>query len=84
MTKKQISNKKRIVCRRLRGLMVEHQLTTKDLSKKLGISESSLMKKINGHSDWWYKEVVFIIQELGFSEVQDVFPEIVKAYSSAS
>jgi transcriptional regulator with XRE-family HTH domain len=65
-----------IDCRRLKGLMVEKGITIRELSNKIGISENSLAQKINGHRDWWYRELIFIVKEFGFSEVRDVFPEL--------
>lgn len=67
---------KKIVCKKLKGLMVEHDMPARKLSGKIGISESSLVQKINGHRDWWYWEVMSIVKMFGFSEVKDVFPEI--------
>ena len=75
------SAKKRIVCHRLKGLMVERQVTAGNLSRKLGMSEAGLYKKINGHSDWWYREVLFITRYFGFTQVIEVFPEMVESYS---
>lgn len=68
--------RKQIVCKKLKGLMVEHSLTLKDLSKKIGISENSLTLKINGRRDWWYWEIMLITKQFGFSEVKEVFPEL--------
>lgn len=68
--------RKQIVCKKLKGLMVEHGLTLKDLSKKIGISENSLTLKINGRRDWWYWEIMLITKQFGFSEVKEVFPEL--------
>lgn len=63
--------------------MVEHEMTIKDLSKKIGISENSLTLKMNAQRDWWYWEVMLIVKEFGFSEVKDVFPELYEAVSKA-
>ena len=73
--------KKQIVSRRLKGLMAEHDITLKDLSRKIGISENSLTLKINGQRDFWFWEIALIVRELGFTEIKDVFPEL---YSNAS
>jgi len=75
---------RKIASRKLKGLMVEHGITLKDLSKKIGISENSLVQKINGHRDWWYWEMVLIAKEFGYSEVQTVFPEVHAAATKAS
>jgi len=75
---------KKIVCKKLKGLMVEHDMPAKKLSKKIGISESSLTQKINGHRDWWYWEVLLIVKVFKFSEVKDVFPELYESFSKAS
>lgn len=68
--------KRPIVCRKLKGLMAEHEITVRELAKKIGISENSLTLKINGHRDWWYWEMVSVMKCFGFSEVKEVFPEI--------
>jgi len=68
--------KKPIVCRKLKGLMAENDITVRKLSQKIGISENSLTLKINGHRDWWYWEMVSVMKNFGFTEVKDVFPEI--------
>lgn len=68
--------KKSIVCKKLKGLMAEHEITVRQLSKKIGISENSLTLKINGRRDWWYWEMVSVMKHFGFSEVREVFPEI--------
>lgn len=65
-----------IVCRRLKGLMVENELTVKLLAKKIGISENSLTLKINGHREWWYRETALVTKVLGFSDIAEVFPEL--------
>jgi len=69
---------KRVVCKRLKGLLVEHEMTIKDLSKKLGISENALMLKINGHRDFWFRETMQITRIFGSDEIKDVFPELYK------
>lgn len=66
----------KIVNKRLKGLMVERNITISELSKKMGISARSLARKINGHQDWWYYELIFIVKQFGFSEVREVFPEL--------
>ncbi|WP_273483667.1 helix-turn-helix domain-containing protein [Desulforamulus ruminis] len=68
--------KKPIVCKKLKGLMAEHEITIRKLSRKIGISENSLTLKINGKRPWWFWEMLVITKEFGFSEVKDVFPEI--------
>ena len=68
--------RKQIISKRLKGLMAEHDVTIKDLSKKIGISENTLFLKINGQRDWWFRETIFIVKEFGYSEVKDVFPEL--------
>jgi len=67
---------KKIVCNRLKGLMVEKGMPAKILSKKVGISESTLLQKINGHRDWWFWEVVAIVKVMGYFETKEVFPEL--------
>ncbi|HOV79555.1 MAG TPA: helix-turn-helix transcriptional regulator [Bacillota bacterium] len=76
--------RKRVVSRRLKGLLVEHDMSIKDLAKRIGISENSLTLKINGHRDWWYWELMLIVKVFGFSEVKEVFPELYEAVSKVS
>lgn len=66
----------RIACRKLKGLMAEYDISIRELSKRIGISEKSLSLKINGRHEWWYWELVFIVKQFGFPEVKDVFPEL--------
>lgn len=68
--------KKPVVCKRLKGLMVEYEITVRKLSRKIGISENSLTLKINGHRNWWLWEILSITKQFGFSDARDVFPEI--------
>jgi DNA-binding transcriptional regulator GbsR (MarR family) len=68
--------RKRIVCKKLKGLMGEHDITISELSKRIGLSKNSLTMKINGWRDWRYCELLFVIKQFGFSEVKDVFPEL--------
>lgn len=68
-----------VVCRRLKGLMVEKGMTIPDLAKKTGISESGLQQKINGHRSWWFEEALLLVRVLGLSEVREVLPEIYEA-----
>lgn len=75
---------KRVVSRRLKGLMAEHDTTIKDLAKKIGISENSLTLKINAQRDWWYWELMLIVKAFGYSEIKDVFPELYEAVSKVS
>jgi len=67
---------KNIISKRLKGLMAEHKITVRELSKRLSISEKSLSLKINGRCDWLYEEMIFVIKQFGFSEVKEVFPEL--------
>lgn len=69
----------RVECNRLKGILVEKKITQERLAKMTGISENSLTRKINGHRDFWYWEVVLITQLLGFHNINDVFPEAYKA-----
>lgn len=59
--------------------MVEKKITQERLARMTGISENSLTRKINGHRDFWYWEVVMITQLLGFRNIDEVFPEAYKA-----
>ena len=65
-----------VASRKLKGLMAEHDVTVRQLSRKMGISENSLMLKINGKRDWWFWEMLAVTKYFGFSEVREVFPEI--------
>ena len=67
---------KRVVCKRLKGLMVEREIGTNALAKKLGIGPSTLNLKINGKRDWWYLEIAHITKVFGYDEIKDVFPEL--------
>lgn len=68
--------KEKIVCKRLKGLMVENELTLQALAEKIGVSENSLTQKINGHRGFWYWEMVAIAKVFGDS-LENVFPELV-------
>lgn len=68
--------KKPVICRKLKGLLAEHDMTVKDLAKKIGISENSLTLKINGGRDWWYWEMLAVVRQFGLAEVREVFPEV--------
>ena len=71
-----IMTNKRIVCKRLKGLMTEHEITINDLAKRIGISENSLAQKINGHRDWWHWEVLLVFKQFNASNAREVFPEL--------
>ena len=66
----------KIVSKRLKGVIVEHNMTYCELSKKMGISKNSLGRKINGQYSWLYRELIFIVKFFGFSEVKEIFPEL--------
>lgn len=66
------------VCKRLKGLMVEHGVTIPELAKKMGISTSSLSRKINGRQTWYAHEMFFIVRYFRVSELKNVFPEMYK------
>ena len=76
-------SKKSIVCKKLKGLMAEHDITIRKLSEKIGISENSLTLKINGQRDWWYWEMLFVIKQFEITEVKDVFPELYESILKA-
>lgn len=69
---------KPIVCRKLKGLMAEKELTIRKLAEMVGVSENSLTLKINGHRDWWYWEILEVAKIFNL-EVEKVFPELVSA-----
>jgi len=66
----------KIISKKLKGLMAEHEITVRELSNIINVSERSLSLKINGRRDWYYRELIFITKQLGFSEIKDVFPEL--------
>lgn len=68
--------KERVVCKRLKGLMVENELTLQALAEMIGISENSLTQKINGHREFWYWEMV-AISKVFRDNLENVFPELV-------
>jgi transcriptional regulator with XRE-family HTH domain len=76
-----MSKKELIVNRRLKGLMVEKNITIRELSKEMGISVGSLSKKINGRQIFFADEVFFVVKRLGFSGLKEVFPEMYYAIS---
>ncbi|WP_273483561.1 helix-turn-helix domain-containing protein [Desulforamulus ruminis] len=65
-----------VVCKKLKGLMAEHGITIRELSKMMGISQKSLSRKINGQRDWCFDDLIFIARCFGFAEVKEVFPEL--------
>lgn len=46
------------------------QLTQKGLAMKLGISQHTMGKKLNGEVDFWLSEVKAICQVLGVTDLQ--------------
>ncbi|NLA96581.1 MAG: hypothetical protein GX838_07060 [Clostridiaceae bacterium] len=58
--------------------MTEKKITQERLANGIGISENSLARKINGHRDFWYWEVVIITRLLGYHNIIEVFPELYK------
>lgn len=68
-----------IVCRKLKGILAEKDITIKQLAKKIGISENGLTLKINGKRALWFPEALLIAKVLGFNAAEDVFPEITNA-----
>jgi len=64
------------VCKRLKTLLFDKDITYAKLAQKLGISENNLTLKINGKRRWWIDECVFVARYLGFSDLNEVFPEI--------
>jgi DNA-binding XRE family transcriptional regulator len=74
---------KYIVCDKLKGLIVQHRFTYKNIEKVIGKSESTIVQKINGLRDFSYPECL-LIAKLFDKSVEDVFPEITKHYSKVS
>jgi transcriptional regulator with XRE-family HTH domain len=69
-------SKKRTICKRLKGLLAENELTISNLAKKIGISENALSLKINGYREWWFWEVMLVTKEFGAENAKEVFPEL--------
>lgn len=69
----------RTECNRLKGILVEKKITQEEIARKVGISENSLARKINGHRDFWYWEMAIITKLLGYGIINEVFPEICDA-----
>ena len=44
----------------IKKLMESHNMETKELAKKIGISEKTLLKKLNGEIEFYVNEVVSI------------------------
>ncbi|HOV80327.1 MAG TPA: hypothetical protein PK728_09515 [Bacillota bacterium] len=70
----------RIVSKRLKGLMVEHDASLRELARITGAPEKSLMAKIDGQKKWLFRELLAIIKYFNYTEVKEVFPEL---YNSA-
>lgn len=66
----------KVVSRKLKGLIVEHGMTIRKLSKMMGISETTLSRRINGRSEWYFDEISFLTDVFGFPYTKDVFPEL--------
>lgn len=75
---------RKIVSKKLKVLMFGQEITLKELSKNIGISENSLVQKINGHRSFWYWEMVMIAKTLKIQDIPAVFPEIHEAAIKAS
>lgn len=76
--------KKRIICNRLKGLMVERGIDLVKLSKMVGKSENALTLKINGYRDWWAWEIFAIVKAFKYTEIKEVFPELYEVFTKAS
>ncbi|MFA5252032.1 MAG: helix-turn-helix transcriptional regulator [Phycisphaerae bacterium] len=70
---------KSVVCRKLKGLLAENEMSVKKLSQIIGISENSLTLKVNGQRNWWFWEMVRTMKVFGYEEVREVFPELYEA-----
>lgn len=51
---------------KLKGALRERSLTYSDLAKDLGISKTSVERKINGASDFYLSEVEILQKKYGF------------------
>ena len=69
----------RVECNRLKGILVEKKITQEEIARRMGISENSLARKINGHRSFWYWEMAIITKLLGYCIIHEVFPEICDA-----
>ncbi len=66
----------RIVCKRLKGLMAEHDIPLQKLAKIIGAPEKSLRAKIKGQKKWLFQELLAIIKYFNCTEIKEVFPEL--------
>ena len=57
----------------LRVIMFSKDITQKALAKEIGISETSLMRKMRGYIDFTYTEVYDICRVLGIDNPLEVF-----------
>jgi len=74
----------KIISKKLKGLMAEHEISVRELSNIIDVSERSLSLKINGRRDWVYYEMLSITKQFGFLEIKEVFPEIYNYILKAS
>lgn len=54
--------------KKLKAKIVEEGLTQKDLAKKIGVSENTLTRKINGKRDFYIGEIDKICEALHISD----------------
>lgn len=63
--------------RKLKALLVEYGIPRQDLAKRMGISYTSLVQKLNGHSEWWLHEagdIYRVVKEYGYEgEFDELF-----------
>lgn len=58
---------------KLKGKMVEHHITQKDLADRIGICPSSLNFKLSGKRDFTVSEMWMICSILGIDRAEDYF-----------
>lgn len=73
-----------IESKRLKSILFDKGITYAQIAQKIGISENNFTHKINGKRRWWIDECVEITRILGFTDIKEVFPEIVNAYFKKS
>jgi len=71
---------KKIVCNKLKGLIVENNFNYSTIAKTIGKSSANVTEKINGKLDWSYIECL-LISNLFNMTIEEVFSEITEAYS---
>ena len=77
---KSVNKSQEIECKTLKNILFASEITYAQIAKKIGISENAVNFKINGKRSWWIEECVLVTKLLGYSDLIEVFPEIVEKY----